>query len=248
MNKNILTHILYLTFTGLLISTDSYATSQKERIYQAFATDNWEQWHAEISRSEALDLPDYNAQLNMINLYYGYIGHLIDIKKMEDASTYISKGEILIDKLLEKYPKNAQLQAYKGSFMAFKIPANKLNALKYGFESLQLINNAYSLDAHNIRAIFEKANMLFYSPKIFGGNKKDAVKLFLQVRSRYESQNDTRNWEYLYTLSIIARCYEHLKDFEKANSTYQQILRKEPDFMLVKNKLYPAFIQKAGFL
>ena len=52
------------------------------------------------------------------------------------------------------------------------------------------------------------------------------------------------DWNYLSLLSMIAKTYTELKDFNQAKSYYEKILKIEPDFLWVKNELYPDLLKK----
>jgi tetratricopeptide (TPR) repeat protein len=45
-------------------------------------------------------------------------------------------------------------------------------------------------------------------------------------------------------LTLLARNYESLEQYEQAKQTYEKILHFEPDYKWVKNELYPALKAK----
>ena len=110
-----------------------------------------------------------------------------------------------------------------------------------GKESISYINRAYKLDSQNVQAILDKGNLLYHMPGIFGGDKKEAVRLYEKAVLRMEKhQNLKQNWLYLNVLTTIARHYEEEKQWKKAVLIYEKILQQEPEFTWVKDTLYPA--------
>ncbi len=104
---------------------------------------------------------------------------------------------------------------------------------------------AYEADPRNIQAVIDKANALYHAPAIFGGDKREAIKLFLKSVSLMETSKTTdQNWVYLHVLTLIARAYEKQNKSQEAKLIYEKILRKEPNFKLVKEVLYPRILTK----
>jgi len=107
-------------------------------------------------------------------------------------------------------------------------------------ECIRHINQAYESDSTNIQAITDKANLLFYSPGMFGGNKKEAIRYYEKAISLLEENRETENnWQYLNLLTTLAQQYKYLGKQEAARKTYEKILQIEPDYIWVKDELSP---------
>lgn len=162
-------------------------------------------------------------------------------KKNESAEKYIVRGEKLIAEVLKKSPENATALAFKGSFIGFRIALSKFKALTLGVESNECIEKACNINPNNIQANVDKGNALYHTPKLFGGDKKEALKLFQQAARLLEKNNNTsNNWFYLNILTLIAKNQESLGNFHQAIQTYEKILVFEPNYQWVKNELYPS--------
>ncbi len=83
-------------------------------------------------------------------------------------------------------------------------------------------------------------------PPVFGGSKSEAIAHFKQAQSIMEKdpQYLKQNWNYLSLLAMMAEAYTEIKEYDKAEEYYKQILTIEPNFLWVKNELYPNFIKK----
>lgn len=106
--------------------------------------------------------------------------------------------------------------------------------------SVNYVNRALRLDPNNPQILFDKGNFLYYPPKVFGGNKKEAFKYFLKAISILERQNKTQyNWVYLQLLVVAGHSYELLGDYNRAEQYSLKVLKIAPDFKTVKDNLYP---------
>ena len=99
--------------------------------------------------------------------------------------------------------------------------------------------------SQNIQAVVDRANALYHTPRLFGGDKKEALRLFQEGVTLIETSKSAKNnWLYLNLLTSIAQAYEAADQKKKAAFTYDKILRFEPEFKWVKNELYPALLKK----
>lgn len=228
-----------------LICTATISIGQnayREPIYLAYVQGDMSRWEAIIRLMEERsdDFSDEERK-ELISYYYGYISFLLETDQKDKVQDYIIKGEKHLNALLKSAPNDVTALAYKGSFIGFRIGTNKFKALTLGKESISYINRAYKLDSQNVQAILDKGNLLYHMPGIFGGDKKEAVRLYEKAVLRMEKhQNLKQNWLYLNVLTTIARHYEEEKQWQKAVLIYEKILQQEPEFSWVKDTLYPA--------
>lgn len=218
----------------------------KRNIYSAFIQRDMTKWENVIHVIEASNSTNtIDQKLELISYYYGYVGYLVGKKQYTPAENLIEKGEKLIDQVLRISPKNATAYSFKGSFIGFEIAANKYKAVFLGGESKSNINKAIRLDPENVQALIDKGNLLYYSPRLFGGDKNEALVYYLKGARQIEKNKDTdQNWMYLNLLTLIASVYEKTDKLEEAKLIYQKILRLEPDLVWVKNDLYPRLLAK----
>lgn len=228
-----------------LICTATISIGQnayREPIYLAYVQGDMSRWEAIIRLMEERsdDFSDEERK-ELISYYYGYISFLLETDQKDKVQDYIIKGEKHLNLLLKSASNDVTALAYKGSFIGFRIGTNKFKALTLGNESISYINRAYKLDSQNVQAILDKGNLLYHMPGIFGGDKKEAVRLYEKAVLRMEKhQNLKQNWLYLNVLTTIARHYEEEKQWQKAVLIYEKILQQEPEFTWVKDTLYPA--------
>jgi len=238
-------YILINLIVILLSFTCNAQISWKNQIYYAYLNKDMNKWASIINEMEKEDnLRGTEQKLELAGYYYGIIGFLIDIKDKQKAQHYILKGESLVDRILDNSPQNATANAFKGSFIAFKIALNKYKAITLGPESMKYIDKSFALNPYNIQAITDKAYAYYHAPRIFGGDKHEAIKLLLKSISIMEQTNHSENnWLYLNVLVSTAKAYEATNQPLNAKSIYEKALQREPRFLWVKNHLYPNLLR-----
>lgn len=232
----------FLFSTNFLNAQSAY----RKIIYNSYINGDMNKWANVIHTIEQNgDAKTIDQKLELVSYYYGYIGYLLGIKNYEKAQLMIPKGEKLISQVLAVSPKNSTAYAFKGSFIGFRISMSKLKAITLGSESSANLKKGYEIDPQNIQVIVDKANALYHTPKLFGGDKNEALKLFQKSLKLIEnSKNTTNNWFYLNVLTLTARAYESLNQNQQALQLYEKILLFEPDYKRVKNELLPALKKK----
>lgn len=217
----------------------------REQIYSAFINGEINRWVSVINTMEKEQLTGTDKKLELVSYYYGYIGYLLGKKKNAEAEKYIARGEKLIDQVVKSSPRNATAYAFKGSFIGFKVGLNKLSAISLGPESIENVNKALELEPQNTQALIDKANTLYHAPRLFGGDKKEAIKYIRKAISCFETGGNVKNnWLYINTIAQLGRMYENQGQYENAAQAYEKALRVEPDFRWVKNEIYPALKAK----
>ena len=225
--------------------TASFASARSE-IYSAYITNRMDLWKNLIDKMEAEKSRDSEQVLELINYQYGYIGYCIGFKKRDEARRYLELAEKNIEILEKSNYKLSDLHAYRCAFYGFKIGLNKLSAPVNGMKSLDHVKKALDLDKENYFAWIQYGNIQFYMPAAFGGSKKEGIEYFLKARQMLERDpaDLTDNWNYLSLMVIIGQSYTYINDFESAQTVYKEILKREPDFLYVKNELYPELLRK----
>ncbi|MCD8260153.1 MAG: hypothetical protein LUD15_00530 [Bacteroides sp.] len=237
--------LLILLLSVLEISAVYARTSYREQIYQAYITGDMEHWKQVLDEMEILTFSSADQQLELIHYYYGYIAFLLNQERTKEAKTYIEKGEKLIREVLKEQPESGEAHAFKGSYGSFKIAINKIKAVTLGPESMKQINKAYKLDPTNVQVVADKANLLYYTPGIIGGNKKEAINLYKRAISLMKEKNETeKNWFYLNLLTLLGQHAEADNDLTGAAEYYRKALSKEPGFKWVKEDLHPDLLRK----
>lgn len=235
----ILLNILAITHFSHLIAQDAVAQSKRRKAsYHAFVSGKMDDWTHIIAEMEKCTSLSQGEKFELIRYYYGYSAYLIGMKQNKKAKSYVGKGDKLINEILKSEPNHATALAFKGSFLGFKVALNRWRIVTLGPESIRCINRAYKTDPHDIQAITDKANLLYFTPGLFGGNKKESFVFFEKSVAKMESGQKTKDsWFYLALLSLLAEHYEKEGFCDKALVTQQKLLSIEPNLKWLKEKI-----------
>lgn len=218
----------------------------KSAIYDAYLTNRMDEWKNIIDKMQEKPSKTDQFLLELINYQYGYIGWCIGNDEMGQAKTYLKLAEDNLAQLEKNSYKPSYINTYKSAFYGFSIGLNKLKAPFVGPKSVNAAKLAMKEDASNPYGFIQYGNSQFYMPPVFGGSKSEALKYYHRAQSIMEGNpnNLKEDWNYLSLLVNIGQAYTEMKEYDKAEASYKQILEIEPNFNWVKNELYPNFIKK----
>ena len=222
MKKNILLLLIFLT---MILSLQGQTVEKMK--FQAFVTGDYSKWEQDANHiRNNYDLKQTSNVEELVHCYYALASSLIAKKKKTEAEKVIDLGESLVDKLLANNPNNALALCYKGDFLGYRIGMNKLKAVTLGSKSRSCVEKALKLAPNNPQILFDYGNLLYYPPKMFGGNKAQALKYYQKAISIYEKQNKTtNNWIYLQLFVVQGHCYELLGNDQLAEQSYLKVLK-----------------------
>jgi len=242
--KNI---IILNLLIGAIFPLTGHSQIFQEKLYQKYIAGKVDEWPVIIDEMvKSYNKTKNDRQLyNVLNAYYGYIGYCITFNKESLMYSYLEKGEEYIDFLIKKYPKWSEIYAMKSAWYGFRMSDAPYKAVYFGPKSFENINKAIELDKNSPFGYIEKANAEYHMPPVFGGSKQNALKYYRISILLFEKNNMVKsNWLYFNTLLNLAQTYEILDDLEGAMAVYKKILKLEPDFLLVKDMLYPQLLNR----
>ncbi len=215
-------------------------------IYHAYVNGDMESWKCAIDSLEARESKTNKEALELINYQYGYIAWCISKEKSREAKRYIKNSEKHIE-ILERQNYNISLlYAYKAAFIGFEIGLATYKAPFIGPQSIVYANKSVEADSQNPLAYAQLGNISFYTPKIFGGSKTEAMQHYAKALKimQADSENTKYNWNYLNLLATIIQAYMELEQYNMAEKYCLITLNIEPEFNWVKNELYPQILKQ----
>ena len=229
----------------LAVSLFKLSAQYKHDIYNAYINSNMDAWKTLIDVLELKDDKSDALLLELINYQYGYIGFCIENDDKKQAKSYLKLAENNLERLEKSSFNPSSIHAYKSAFYGFSIGLNKLKAPFVGPKSVEEAKVSMELNPLNPLGFIQYANAQFYMPAVFGGSKTEAVKYYKKAQSIIENSPTMvkHDWNYLNLLVNIAKSYTEMKEYDKADGYYQLILKVEPNFLAVKNELYPTFLK-----
>ena len=216
-------------------------------IYRAFKHKNQALWKQTIE----LYQQEYNNHKSayllseLVEAQYGYAAFCIGMKKDEEAEEILSLAVKNVEILLQKEAYVSKAYAIYSGLHAFKLHYEPYKSFYYGPRIVNYIDKAVKKDSTNPVAWSEKGNMKYHAPKMFGGDKKEAIQYYLKSIKLYEQKSGMPecNWMYLNTLTWLAQSYEKTGQPNSAAETYKKILQLAPDYQWVHDELYPRFLK-----
>ncbi|MCC8034735.1 MAG: hypothetical protein LIO77_02235 [Rikenellaceae bacterium] len=214
-----------------------------QEIYRAYISGDIDGWERVIATLEASGTPTVAHKLELAEYYYAHIGYLLGVGRKKEAKFFNEKAETLIDNILAAEPDNVTATSLKGIFIAYKMEQNKIKAPVLGPQCIKYIKKAHSLDPANIQALSDLGNMYYHCPAVFGGDKAKGMKYLREAARSMENRSLSEgNWFYLNLLTILAEYEVESGSIDNAREIYEKVLRLEPDFIRVKNQLYPRIL------
>lgn len=236
---------IQLLIIGILISfsLSSYADNEKTIIYNAYISNDMGVWKKTIDNMNAQKNKTIEREFELLNYEYGYIGWCVGMKKKEEASIYITRGDNRINKLKKNKENLGLVHAYKAAFYGFQIGMNKVKAPFLGPKSIEEAKKAIELDKNNYFGYMQYGNIEYYMPAIFGGSKEKSLEYYLKSKKIMDSKNLKQDWIYLNLVVLIAQTYQELNNWNYADAYYKLALKLAPDFKWVSKDLYPKFLK-----
>ena len=240
--------ILALTMNNPLssYSQNDDITQARDEIYQGYINNDPDRWDNGINilkkgytRTKS-DIYRYE----LASAYYGKIGFLLSQKKEIEAEKLTDRTIALLKDLLEMNLNWAEVHCMLGSAYALKIGMSPSKTLFLGPKSADHIEKAVELDPNCAEAWVEMGNFRFHSPRIFGGNKKEAKAAFEKASRLFELRSEQNYWQYLHAMAWLGKSYEELDDNPSAKQTYEKLLAQEPDFSWARDELLPGIEKK----
>lgn len=216
-----------------------------ERFYEYFVSGRMDLWEKELDGLKQ----EYTISKSLITLQqivkaqYGLIGYYVGIEEKRKAAGELEIAHKNVDLLLEKLPNEKYLLAYKGALFGFEMGIAPWKVLYYGPKSQEYILKAIALAETDPESNFEYANMRFWAPAMFGGNKDEALIYYKKTINLIEEKNQIQDWYYLWVLTAYANALKEIGGKEAARPAYAKLLQIEPRYKWIKEELqeFPDF-------
>ncbi len=237
---------IFLITLAVFVSMASFAVKlDHDAFFNDYLTSNIHKWGDRID--EVLEYDNKQlTQRNMLevsNYLYGYIAVLLDEEKDKKAKEYLERWELILDDMEKVDSLRPYVYVYRCSVCAYKITLSSIKAISLGPKAMNYIDKALELEPNNPLAVGLKGNMLFYMPKAFGGDKHEALELYLRTMKLFpENLDPLFRWNKCGIMLCIAQAYEKTDQLDKAIEYCEQILLVQPNFSYIKNEYLPQLI------
>lgn len=239
-------YIVIITILVFAVVSPIWASSYKNKIYDAYISNNMAKWKTIIDEMENAKSKNAGFLIELVNFQYGYIGYCIGVEKMDEAYKYLDLAEENLEKAEKSGIDASEISAYKSAFYGYEIGINKMKAPFIGPKSIKYSKLSMEQNPKNPMGYIQYGNSQFYMPPVFGGSKTEAVEHFKKAEKLMEKDKakNEYDWNYLSLLALIGQSYFAMEDYKNAKVYYEKALKVEPNFLLVKKDLLPQLMKK----
>ncbi|MBN2745798.1 MAG: hypothetical protein JXR34_03655 [Bacteroidales bacterium] len=204
-----------------------------------------ENWKAVIDQMQLIEKPSLPTRLELLDYQYGYIAYCLGKEKEDEAEKYLEKAWDNLEILEDKKYQPAWTNGYRSAFYGYEIGLSSMMAPFYGPKSMTYAKKAMEADANNPFGFIQYGNIQYYMPSTFGGSKTEAIEYYKKAIVKMEALGDIHfNWNYLSLLAVTGQALESVNKLSEAKLYYEKALKKEPNFLWVKNDLLPKLLKK----
>ncbi len=236
----------YFLIVLFSIAIFSVFGQSKEEFYNAYISGDMTKWKTALDLLENVPDKTNSAKLDLVNYQYGYIAYCLEKKNKSEAEKYLEKAEKAVSELEKKSYKSSMLNAYKAAFVGFRIALSPYKAPFIGHKSEKFAKKSVEIDPTNELGYEQLGNIYFHKPAMFGGSVEEAIKYYLKSYNLMKSDKKAieNNWNYLNSIANLIHSYYELGKYQQAKDYCIEALEVEPEFLWVKNELYPKILKK----
>ena len=217
-----------------------------EYLYNAYLRRDMDAWKQYLDNSPWEKLSICEKQ-RYLNYEYGFIAPAID-NKQPWAEEYLHAFERHVEEMYKaKHISEAHYYMYMSSVCAYDFLLHTGHLFSSGLKAFKYVRKATELAPEDPFVLTLMANMEFYAPAGFGGNKKDALERFHKAQRLFETTTSYQHlWNYASMRLCIAQCYDKTGETEKAIAVCKDILTSIPDFEYIRDEYLPALEKRAN--
>ncbi|HOW25984.1 MAG TPA: hypothetical protein PK711_09975 [Bacteroidales bacterium] len=228
----------------ILVSVMNVVSSQEsfnQELYRLYISNRMIGWETPMQRvKKQLQLsPDRDLMVDLLLAEYGFIGYCFSQDRNDKAAEWIDDADALADQLISLDPSLSPVYAIKAAIYGFRITLHPAKAIFYGPKNQRNIDRAVELDPNEPLGWFVYGNSEFFRPAAFGGSRTKGIEYYRKAIGLIEKNTaDTQNnWLYINMLMMLADAYERTSQPALARQTYEKILRVEPRFTALEEKV-----------
>ena len=235
--KTVLSIMILISLINVVSSQESF----NQELYRLYISNRMIEWETPMQRvkKQLMLSADRDLMVDLLLAEYGFIGYCFSQDRNDKAAEWVDDADALADQLISLDPSRADIYAIKAAIYGFRITLHPAKAIFYGPKNQRNIDKAIELDPAEPLGWFVYGNSEFFRPAAFGGSRTKGIEYYLKAIGLVEknSAGTRQNWFYLNMLMMLADAYERTSQQALARQTYEKILRVEPGFTAINEKV-----------
>jgi tetratricopeptide (TPR) repeat protein len=201
-------------------------------------------WKKDVDKKTTILKKESTNRNDALDLAVAHLGLLSSTNRDRDENLfdeYYDHAVENLESMIEQDKKWAEPKALLSAVYGLKMGYSPMQGMFLGSKSASLIEKAKELAPQSPMVWKIYANSKYFTPEMWGGDLKEAIAAYEKSVQLYESKPaDLKfNWMYLDALAFLGQAYFKNNEIGKAITTYEKILKLEPEFGWVKYSLLP---------
>lgn len=237
--------ICIIPIMALLVSVGTLRAGvvDHEAMYTAFLAGDMTVWGERLAEYTATDNLTNEDKIDLSNYLYGYLGFILQKEEKPVLEHWTEVLEGYLDELEAASLIPSTVHVYRSSIAAYRTKIYPIKTLSYANKSLKELKNALAINPEDPIAMGLQGNVLFYLPKMMGGDKQEAIEWYSRAINLLESTSDTLyRWNLCGLRLCLAQSYEKTGRTDLAIKVCRETLAAEPRYAYIRDTYLPALL------
>lgn len=244
LNQRGISTVDSLIVQGKNLTETGYLTWNKYFMLQGYSL---------LQQADTISPNDKFVEYYLAFIEYRIMTYGMAMKDDKIYSEYADQAENRAKILIEKYKNWSEPKALLASIYGIEVAHNWMKSIFLGSKSMDLANNALSIDSTNPRAYLVIGIAKSNTPSLFGGSNDESIQhlnksimYFERERLQRDSSkiNITPAWGYEDALTWLGIAYEKQENYSDALTVFEKVLQIYPNYARAKYSLIPEVQEK----
>lgn len=216
-----------------------------DTMYDAYLNGDMEIWSQKLTEYTSSDNLTINDKIEISNYLYGYIGFILQDAKKPVIEHWLELWEKYLHDIEAAARIPSTLHVYRSSIAAYRTKLYPFKILMYARQSMDELEMALAENPKDPIAVGLKGNVLFYLPKMMGGDKDEAIEWYRHAIELHENNPDILyRWNVCGIRLCLAQAYEETDRRSFAVQVCKETLEIEPNFSYIRDTYLPKLLSK----
>ncbi|WP_420317690.1 tetratricopeptide repeat protein [Ekhidna sp.] len=218
----------------VVLAISTYAQTSKQTQYAAYLKASKTMWERSIEQAKK---ESGNDSFMVAMAMYGLLNNTMATQDEETFDDYKDATIELLETLIEENPDWGEPRAVLSSTYGLVMAYSPMKGMFLGMKSSSLMDEAMRLQPESplVQKLYGGSKL--YTPEMFGGDPKIAIKAFTKSLEIFETIDTAENWLYLDTMMGLAMAYRKTDQNEAAKETLKHAVSIEPQYHWAKSVL-----------